>query len=63
MNYTEYDRTIDICDIEDAEKLINEAGQMLRNVVCRRPGYSELGAALIHLAKAMDMIEMATEVI
>jgi len=60
---TEYDRTIDLCALEDAETLINEAGQMLRNIVCRRPGYAELGAAIIYLAKAKDMIEIATEVI
>lgn len=62
MISTEYDRTIDICDIEDAAKLIKEAGQMLRDVICRRPGYVELGAAIIYLAKAGDMIDL-TEVI
>ena len=46
------------CDLDDAQRILEEADHLLRDIVCRRPGYSEIGAALVYLAKAKDMIDI-----
>jgi len=55
---TEYEIVMDECDLDDAQRILEEADHLLRDIVCRRPGYSEIGAALVYLAKAKDMIDI-----
>ncbi|MGE0015680.1 MAG: hypothetical protein AB7S83_05845 [Candidatus Methanomethylophilaceae archaeon] len=55
----EYEITMDECDLNDAKQIIDDASSLLRDLAYRRPGYSELGAALIYLAKARDMIDVS----
>lgn len=55
----EYNIIMNECDLDDAQHTIEDAAYKLREIVARHPGYSELGAALVYLAKAKDMIDIS----
>lgn len=55
----EYNIIMNECDLDDAQHAIEDVAYKLREIVTRHPGYSELGAALIYLAKARDMIDIS----
>lgn len=57
----EHLRISDECELDDVQELVAEVFKRIQTMKCNRPGYTELGPALIFLSKANDMIQLAKD--
>lgn len=57
----EHLRVRDECELDDVQELVADAFKRIQTMKCNRPGYAELGPALIFLSKANDMLQLAKE--
>lgn len=56
---SEHLRVMDECELYDVQSILEDARRRIQDMRIVRPGYVELGPALIYLSKVNDMIDIA----
>ncbi len=57
----EHLKIVDECELGDVQSILDDARRRIQDMSVVRPGYVELGSALVYLSKVDDVIELAID--